>query len=279
MECVYFISGFVLGSVIVLTLFKLIRKDENDIEVVLNRVLENYNKHFLFSNNQRVGAFGEYVLENVLKSVGLKKDREYFLQKRFDDKRPDVVIKLGDNRCLFIDAKANLKDYNDYLNANSEKDKNKKLKQLKQAIKSQIKNLSEKKYHEIENSNNPIDFTLMFIPIESLYMFLFDNDNELFEYAIKKDVMIVSPSSLICILKIINSFNLKLKQKENINKIVEIASNLGNKYFQLFNEFIKVQSAFSKINDDFYGNDSIQAQIEQLKECGVELKSNDNILL
>lgn len=48
MECVYFISGFVLGSVIVLTLFKLIRKDENDIEVVLNRVLENYNKHFLF---------------------------------------------------------------------------------------------------------------------------------------------------------------------------------------------------------------------------------------
>ena len=50
-------------------------------------------------------------------------------------------------------------------------------------------------------------------------------------------------------------------------------------YFQLFNEFIKVQSAFSKINDDFYGNDSIQAQIEQLKECGVELKSNDNILL
>ncbi len=279
MECVYFISGFVLGSVIVLTLFKLIRKDENDIEVVLNRVLENYNKHFLFSNNQRVGAFGEYVLENVLKAVGLKKDREYFLQKRFDDKRPDVVIKLCDNRCLFIDAKANLKDYNDYLNTNSEKDKNKKLKQLKQAIKSQIKNLSEKKYHEIENSNNPIDFTLMFIPIESLYMFLFDNDNELFEYAIKKDVMIVSPSSLICILKIINSFNLKLKQKENINKIVEIALNLGNKYFQLFNEFIKVQSAFSKINDDFYGNDSIQAQIEQLKECGVELKSNDNILL
>lgn len=278
-ECIYFITGFGFGSVIVLTLFKLIRKDENDIEVVLNRVLENYNKHFLFSNNQRVGAFGEYVLENVLKAVGLKKDREYFLQKRFDDKRPDVVIKLCDNRCLFIDAKANLKDYNDYLNTNSEKDKNKKLKQLKQAIKSQIKNLSEKKYHEIENSNNPIDFTLMFIPIESLYMFLFDNDNELFEYAIKKDVMIVSPSSLICILKIINSFNLKLKQKENINKIVEIASNLGNKYFQLFNEFIKVQSAFSKINDDFYGNDSIQAQIEQLKECGVELKSNDNILL
>lgn len=278
-ECIYFITGFGFGSVIVLTLFKLISKDENDIEVVLNRVLENYNKHFLFSNNQRVGAFGEYVLENVLKAVGLKKDREYFLQKRFDDKRPDVVIKLCDNRCLFIDAKANLKDYNDYLNTNSEKDKNKKLKQLKQAIKSQIKNLSEKKYHEIENSNNPIDFTLMFIPIESLYMFLFDNDNELFEYAIKKDVMIVSPSSLICILKIINSFNLKLKQKENINKIVEIASNLGNKYFQLFNEFIKVQSVFSKINDDFYGNDSIQAQIEQLKECGVELKSNDNILL
>ena len=261
-----------------MALLKLLKKDENDIEAVLNRVLENYNKHFLFSNNQQVGAFGEYVLENVLTSVGLKKDREYFLQKKFDDKRPDVVIKLCDDKCLFIDSKANLKDYNDYLNANNEKDKNKKLNQIKSAIKTQVKNLSEKKYHEIGSTNSLIDFTLMFIPIESLYMFLFDNDNELFEYAIKKRVMIVSPSSLICILKIINSFNLKLKQKENVTKIVEIASNLGNKYFQMFNEFKKVQSAFSKINDDFFGNDNIQAQIEQLKEYGVELKSNDNIL-
>lgn len=278
MECIYFISGLIVGVIIVLALLKLLKKDENDIEAVLNRVLENYNKHFLFSNNQQVGAFGEYVLENVLTSVGLKKDREYFLQKKFDDKRPDVVIKLCDDKCLFIDSKANLKDYNDYLNANNEKDKNKKLNQIKSAIKTQVKNLSEKKYHEIGSTNSLIDFTLMFIPIESLYMFLFDNDNELFEYAIKKRVMIVSPSSLICILKIINSFNLKLKQKENVTKIVEIASNLGNKYFQMFNEFKKVQSAFSKINDDFFGNDNIQAQIEQLKEYGVELKSNDNIL-
>ncbi len=277
-ECIYFISGLIVGVIIVLALLKLIKKDENDIEAVLNRVLENYNKHFLFSNNQQVGAFGEYVLENVLTSIGLKKDREYFLQKKFDDKRPDVVIKLCDNKCLFIDSKANLKDYNDYLNANNEKDKNKKLNQIKSAIKTQVKNLSEKKYHEIGSTNSLIDFTLMFIPIESLYMFLFDNDNELFEYAIKKRVMIVSPSSLICILKIINSFNLKLKQKENVTKIVEIASNLGNKYFQMFNEFKKVQSAFCKINDDFFGNDNIQAQIEQLKEYGVELKSNDNIL-
>ncbi len=277
-ECIYFISGLIVGVIIVLALLKLLKKDENDIEAVLNRVLENYNKHFLFSNNQQVGAFGEYVLENVLTSVGLKKDREYFLQKKFDDKRPDVVIKLCDDKCLFIDSKANLKDYNDYLNANNEKDKNKKLNQIKSAIKTQVKNLSEKKYHEIGSTNSLIDFTLMFIPIESLYMFLFDNDNELFEYAIKKRVMIVSPSSLICILKIINSFNLKLKQKENVTKIVEIASNLGNKYFQMFNEFKKVQSAFSKINDDFFGNDNIQAQIEQLKEYGVELKSNDNIL-
>lgn len=277
-ECIYFIAGLIVGVIIVLALLKLLKKDENDIEAVLNRVLENYNKHFLFSNNQQVGAFGEYVLENVLTSVGLKKDREYFLQKKFDDKRPDVVIKLCDDKCLFIDSKANLKDYNDYLNANNEKDKNKKLNQIKSAIKTQVKNLSEKKYHEIGSTNSLIDFTLMFIPIESLYMFLFDNDNELFEYAIKKRVMIVSPSSLICILKIINSFNLKLKQKENVTKIVEIASNLGNKYFQMFNEFKKVQSAFSKINDDFFGNDNIQAQIEQLKEYGVELKSNDNIL-
>lgn len=277
-ECIYFISGLIVGVIIVLALLKLLKKDENDIEAVLNRVLENYNKHFLFSNNQQVGAFGEYVLENVLTSVGLKKDREYFLQKKFDDKRPDVVIKLCDDKCLFIDSKANLKDYNDYLNANNEKDKNKKLNQIKSVIKTQVKNLSEKKYHEIGSTNSLIDFTLMFIPIESLYMFLFDNDNELFEYAIKKRVMIVSPSSLICILKIINSFNLKLKQKENVTKIVEIASNLGNKYFQMFNEFKKVQSAFSKINDNFFGNDNIQAQIEQLKEYGVELKSNDNIL-
>ena len=53
----------------------------------------------------------------------------------------------------------------------------------------------------------------MFIPIESVYMFLFDDDNNLFNYALQKEIIIVSPSSLSCILKIINSFNLKFKQK------------------------------------------------------------------
>ena len=62
-------------------------------------------------------------------------------------------------------------------------------------------------------------------------MFLFDNDNELFEYAIKKRVMIVSPSSLICILKIINSFNLKLKQKENVTKTLDKAKAKGEVEF------------------------------------------------
>lgn len=278
MECVYFIFGFVLGIFIVLIIFKFLKNDDNKLENIFKNVLDNYNKHFLFLNNQNTGIFGEYILENILKSVGFKKDREYFLQKRFGDKRPDVVVKLCDERFICIDSKANLKDYYEYLNAECEKDKNKKLKQLKQAIKSQVKNLSEKKYHNIENLNNVIEFTLMFIPIESLYKFLFDDDN-LFNYALKYDIMIVSPSSLICILKIIHSFNLKLTQKENINKIVEIATNLGNRYFQIFNEFKKVQSTFSKISNDFYGSDSMQAQIEQLKEYGIELKSNDNILL
>ena len=279
MECVYFISGFIFGNLIVLILFKFLKNDSNKLENIFKNVLDNYNKHFLFLNNQNTGIFGEYILENILKSVGLRKDREYFIQKQFGDKKPDVVIKLSDERFVCIDSKANLKDYYEYVNAVNEKDKNKKLKQLKQAIKSQIKNLSGKKYHNIQNLNSSIEFTLMFIPIESVYMFLFDDDNNLFNYALQKEIIIVSPSSLSCILKIINSFNLKFKQKENINKIVEIAINLGNRYFQLYNEFKKVQSIFSEISNDFYGNESIQSQIEQLKEYGIDLKSNHNILL
>lgn len=279
MEFVFFISGFLFGIFIVLIIFKFVKRDENNIENVFNKVLDNYNKHFLFLNNQSAGIFGEYILENILISSGLKKDREYFLQKQFDDKRPDVIVKLCDGRLVFIDSKANLKDYYEYLNAVNEKDKNKKLKQLKQAIKSQIKNLSEKNYHNIQHSDSSIDFTLMFIPIESAYKFLFDDDNDLFNYAIKKDIMIVSPSSLICILRIINSFNLKFKQENNIKEIIETASCISNNFLNIIKDVKQIENTLFKINRDVNSNNGMLKQIEKLEEFGVNIKTDDNILL
>lgn len=279
MEFVYFISGFLLGIFVVLIILKLVKIDDNNIENVFNKVLDNYNKHFLFLNNQNVGIFGEYILENILLSAGLKKDREYFLQKQFDDKRPDVVVKLSDGRFVFIDSKANLKDYYEYLNAVCEKDKNKKLKQLKQAIKTQIKTLSEKKYHNIENLNSVIDYTLMFIPVESIYKFLFDDDNDLFNYALKKDIMIVSPSSLICILKIINSFNLKFKQESNIKEIIETVSKISNNFLNILKDVKQIENTLFKIKNEVNGNNGMFKQIEKLEEFGVNIKTNDNILL
>ena len=279
MEFVFFISGFLFGIFIVLIIFKLVKIDENNIENAFNKVLDNYNKHFLFLNNQNAGIFGEYILENILISTGLKKDREYFLQKQFGDKRPDVVVKLCDERLVFIDSKANLKYYYEYLNVINEKDKNKKLKQLKQAIKLQIKNLSEKKYHNIENLNSTINFTLMFIPIESAYKFLFDDNNDLFNYALKKDIMIVSPSFLICILRIINSFNLKFKQERNIKEIIETISKISNNFLNILKYVKQIENTLFKINKEVNENNEIFKQIEKLEQFGVNIKSNDNILL
>ena len=274
MECVYFVLGFISGIIIILIILKLIKNDTNNIESTFNRVLNNYNKHFLFSNNQNAGVFGEYILENILSSAGLKKDREYFIQKQFDDKRPDVVIKLDDSRCVFIDSKTNLKHYKEYLDANDTKNKEKKLKQLKAAIKLQINNLSVNEYHKIQNVDDTCGFTLMFIPVESMYELIFDNDNELFDFAINKNIIIVSPVSLICILKIIKSFNLKLKQNENISEIVSISSNLGNEFYTLINEVKKIGNICNKIRNNVYGSSNIHSQIEKLRDYGVEIKNN-----
>ncbi|OLA94634.1 MAG: hypothetical protein BHW64_02840 [Candidatus Melainabacteria bacterium LEY3_CP_29_8] len=91
--------------------------------------------------------------------------------------------------------------------------------------------------------------------------------------------MIVSPSSLICILRIINSFNLKFKQENNIKEIIETASCISNNFLNIIKDVKQIENTLFKINRDVNSNNGMLKQIEKLEEFGVNIKTDDNILL
>ena len=113
----------------------------------------------LKGDNKTQGRWGELVLERILEVSGLRKDEEYFTQKSFDGKKPDVVVVLPENRCIFVDAKTSLNHYDDYINALDEIEREAQLKLFKESIKTHISGLAKKEYQEIENF---VDFLIYY---------------------------------------------------------------------------------------------------------------------
>ena len=125
----------------------------------------------LKGDNKAQGNWGELILERVLESSGLEKGREYSLQYTENDEhgrpqRPDVVVKLPDNKHIIIDSKVSIVAYDKYVAAESKEEKIAFLKEHIASVKMHIKNLSEKNYQGLQNLNTP-DFVLMFLPIEA----------------------------------------------------------------------------------------------------------------
>ncbi|MCI0474097.1 MAG: DNA recombination protein RmuC, partial [Ignavibacteria bacterium] len=137
-----------------------------------NRVSEEANNltRALKGESKTQGNWGELILETVLEKSGLVKDREYFRQESLKNdegktQRPDVVVKLPDERYIIIDSKVSLKDYEAYASAEDGNAKAAALKNHIASVRAHIKGLSEKKYHELYDVNSP-DFVLMFMPVE-----------------------------------------------------------------------------------------------------------------
>ncbi|MGB5362210.1 MAG: DNA recombination protein RmuC, partial [Aureibaculum sp.] len=129
----------------------------------------------LKGDSKTQGNWGELVLEKVLEKSGLEKDREYFIEKSFSTTdenkvrlRPDVIINLPDNKKMIVDAKVSLTAYEQYVNSEDEKDKNKYLKEHILSLNRHVDQLSEKKYEDIYEIESP-DFVLLFVPIEPAF--------------------------------------------------------------------------------------------------------------
>lgn len=185
----------------------------------------------LKGDNKKQGNWGEIILESILEKSGLEKDREYFIQKSLytDDNRrqqPDVVINTPDEKVYIVDSKVSLKAYDAFVNADCPQVGQTNLKAHAYSIKKHIDGLAEKKYHELYKVECP-DFVFMFIPIDTAFSSALSYNADLYTYAFERNIIIVTPATLLSVLKVVESIWRNDKQQRFS---LEIATEAGKMY-------------------------------------------------
>ena len=237
----------------------------------------------LKGDSKMQGNWGELVLERVLEKSGLEKDREYFVQQSFtlpDGSRvlPDVVLHLPDQKKMIIDSKVSLTDYERLVNAEDE-DKSLFLKAHVNSIRKHVDQLSEKNYQDLYDIESP-DFVLMFIPIEPAFAVVVNEDNSIYNRAFEKNIVIVTPSTLLATLRTIDSMWNNEKQQQNAIEIARQAGALYDKFEGLMADLIGVGKKIDATKSDynaamnklFEGKGNLINSVEKLKKMGAKAK-------
>jgi DNA recombination protein RmuC len=236
----------------------------------------------LKGDNKKQGNWGEVILEKVLERSGLVKDHEYRLQASLtgaDGTRlqPDVVIDLPDDKHLIIDSKVSLIAYERLVNCETEEERKLFSKAHVESIRSHVNGLSSKNYHDLYGINSP-DFVMLFIPIESSFSFAVQIDSELFSYAWEKQVVIVSPSTLLATLRTVASIWKQERQNRNVLEIARLSGSMYDKFVGFVSDMESIgknikqsQSAYdSAINKLTEGNGNLTKTAEKIKSLGAK---------
>lgn len=251
----------------------------------LNRQLSddaNNLTRALKGSSKTQGNWGEMILEKILESSGLRKGCEYDVQESHtlpDGSRlqPDVIIHLPEERHIIVDAKASLNGYEEYVNAEDETGREMALKRHINSVRSHIKELSDKNYQDIHGVKS-LDFVLMFIPIEPAFMLAISQDNEMWQDAWKRNVLLVSPSTLLFVVRTVAHLWRQEQQNRNAQEIarrggelydklvgfVEDLKGIGNRLNQAQNDYEKAYGKFVG------GKGNVIRQAELLKGLGVK---------
>ncbi len=230
------------------------------------------------------GNWGELVLERVLEKSGLEKDREYYVQQSFTNDEgarvlPDVVIHLPDNKKMIVDSKVSLTAYEQYVNTDDDLDRERFLKEHVNSLKRHVEQLSEKKYEDIYKIESP-DFVLLFVPIEPAFAVALNQDNSLYNKAFEKNIVIVTPTTLLATLRTIDTMWNNEKQQRNAIEIARQAGALYDKFDGLLKDLIGIgkkidaskadyNSAMNKLVD---GKGNLITSVEKLKKMGAKAK-------
>ena len=246
----------------------------------------------LKGDSKTQGNWGELVLERVLEKSGLEKDREYFVQSSFtmeDGKRvlPDVVLHLPDNKKMIVDSKVSLVAYERYVNEEDRDEQSKILKEHISSLKKHIEDLSAKNYQEIYKIESP-DFVLLFIPIEPAFAVAINQDNSLYNWAFEKNIVIVTPTTLLATLRTVDSMWNNEKQQQNALEIATQAGRLYDQFVNLTEDLVKVGNQLNTVKGSYdstmiklTGKGNLITRVEKLKKLGSKASKqiNEKLLL
>lgn len=251
----------------------------------LNKTLSDDAKNLtlaLKGSSKSQGNWGELILERVLEASGLRKGEEYDVQEshtRDDGSRaqPDVVIHLPEDRHLVVDAKVSLSAYEEFASADDDVIRQAGLRRHLDSIRGHIKGLSERNYQALYGLKS-LDFVLMFVPIEPAFMVGVTQDNKLFMDAWTKNVLLVSPSTLLFVVRTVAHLWRQEAQSRNAQDIAERGAQLYDRLSAFVADLEKVGERLKQAQESYSdayaklttNKGNVIRQAEMLKELGVK---------
>ncbi len=228
------------------------------------------------------GNWGEFILESILEKSGLVKGREYLVQesitaesgKRF---QPDVLVNLPENKTIVIDSKVSLVAYEKYSSAEDDEERSIALRDHMYSIKNHIKGLSSKNYQSLYQIQS-LDFVLMFLPIEPAFSLAVQYEPGLFNEAFEKNIVIVSPSTLLATLRTIASIWRQENQNKNALEIARQSGALYDKFVGFIDDLSNVGNKIDAAKDGYLnamkklheGSGNLVSRVERIKRLGAK---------
>ncbi|MEO0443293.1 MAG: DNA recombination protein RmuC [Pseudomonadota bacterium] len=243
----------------------------------------------LKGDNKTQGNWGEVVLERLLEESGLQKGREYATQVAMDGddgkrRNPDVVIYLPENKQLVIDAKVSLIHYHQYVNADDQRQQQRALQAHIASVRQHIRSLSQKNYESLTGLQS-LDFVFIFMPVEAAFMLALQTEPALFKEAYDKQIVLVSPTTLMATLRTVANLWRYHKQHKYAEKIAQQAGGLYDQFALVIDALNDVGSQLQKTQQSFdtvhkrlvSGRGNVVKRIEELRHLGAKTKRKLNI--
>lgn len=207
----------------------------------------------LRTNGKSQGMWGEHQLELVLENSGLRKGFEYEREvagkhELGESGRPDVVIRLPEGHSIIIDSKCSLTDYTIFINAEKDDARRAALKKHIGSLKAHINELAKAKYNEYLSLNSP-SFVFMFVPVDNALSVALKEDNNLYEYAAKNNVYLVSPSNLLPALRVVSNLWVLSTQNDKMRKLAAEAQNIYKKCDLVVEAFEDMEKRYKSLGD------------------------------
>ncbi len=229
------------------------------------------------------GNWGEIVLERVLEESGLRKGHEYEVQVSLKDQQqryqPDVIVHLPDGKDVIIDSKVSLTAYEQYCSSDDAQFRLQQRKAHAVSLQNHIRGLGDKAYQKLEGVRS-LDFVLMFVPIEGAFLLALEHDPELFRFAFERNIMLVSPTTLLVTLRTIQNIWRYEHQSQNAQEIAKRGADLYDKFVGFIESLEDVGKHLSRAQQAYdlsfsrlsSGRGNLIQQAVALNELGVSGK-------
>lgn len=234
------------------------------------------------------GDWGEFILRDLLEKAGLREGEQYSFQQSFagvengdGDRtrtvRTDVILNMPGGRCLVIDSKVSLTAYTDFVHAESEADRSAALKLHLASVRGHVMGLSKAGYHRLPGMETP-DFVVMFIPVEPAFLLALQNDAELWADAYKLGILLVGPTTLLYIIRIVNVLWQQETQSRNVKDVMDRGAKLYEKFAGFVSDMEEIGRSLRNASSSYEdarkklseGPGNLVKQVEMLRQLGVK---------